>query len=64
MDVVLFRFNILLGCVGEGRFELHYLDVASVTSKLTVSIQVKDPGLGLGFSVRKGLCRKYGYGQN
>ena len=27
-------------------------------------IQVKDPGLGLGFSVRKGLCRKYGYGQN
>ena len=31
---------------------------------LTVSIQVKEPGLELGFSVRKGLCRKYGSVQN
>ena len=36
----------------------------SVTSMLTVSIQVKETGLGLGFSVRKCLCTKYGYGQN
>ena len=28
-----------------------------MTSMLTVSIQVKEPGLGLEFSVRKGLCR-------
>ena len=28
-----------------------------MTSMLTVSIQVKKPGLGLEFSVRKGLCR-------
>ena len=50
--------------MGEGQLGLHHQDVASVTPMLTVSIQVKDPGLGLGFSVRKGLCRKYGYGQN
>ena len=32
-------------------------------SMVTVSIQVKEPGLGLSFSVRKSLCRKYGFGQ-
>ena len=38
--------------------------MALVTSMLTVTIQVKDPGLGFGFSVMKGLCRKYGYEEN
>ena len=28
-----------------------------MTSMLMVSLQVKEPGLGLGFSVRIGLCR-------
>ena len=31
--------------------------MASVTSMLMVSIQVKKPGLGLEFSIRKRLCR-------
>ena len=31
--------------------------MASVTSMLMVSLQVKEPGLGLGFTVRKSLCR-------
>ena len=48
----------------EGQFGLHHEGKASVTSMLTVSIQIQEPGLGLGFSVRSGLCSKYGYGQN
>ena len=48
----------------KGQFGLHHEGMASGTSMPTGSIQVKEHGLGLGFSVWKGVCRKYGYGQN
>ena len=49
--------------MGDGQID-HRYDVAMVTSMLSVRVQVKVPGLWLGFSVTKGLCRIYGYGQN
>ena len=49
--------------MGDGQID-HRYDVAMVTSMLSVRVQVKVPGLWLGFSVRKCLCRRFGYEQD
>ncbi|KAI5177405.1 Protein Z-Dependent Protease Inhibitor [Manis pentadactyla] len=57
VDVNTVRFRILRSWEGERQIDLHHHGVASVTSMLTLRVEVKGPWLALRFFVKKSLLK-------